>query len=83
MRHRPRPALFERQPRLRPIQGLNLALLIHTPHPSFRGRIELESGRVGEPLQKLGITGEFILVRFQVEINDPGPGADAPHPVWI
>src|SRR5207245_4196810 len=53
MRHGSTAALFDRQSRLRPIQSLNLALLIHAQHQGFLGRIEIEAHHVGELRQKL------------------------------
>jgi len=48
VRHRSAAALFHGQARLGAIQGLNLALFIHTQHEGFIGRIEIESDHIGQ-----------------------------------
>ena len=45
--HSAATASFERQARLRSIQSLNLALLIHTEHQGLLRRIQIQSDHVG------------------------------------
>jgi len=54
--------LFDWQSRLCPVQGLNLALLIHAQHQGFLRRIEIETHHVGQLLQKLRISGKFEIL---------------------
>src|SRR5450631_2230890 len=55
MRHRPAPALLERQARLRTIQGLNLAFFVHTQHDCLLRRIQVQAHHVRQFLQEFGI----------------------------
>src|SRR6516164_1951365 len=54
-----RNGLFWRQARLRSIQSLNLALLIHTEHQGLLRRIQIQSDHVGQLLQKASIPRQF------------------------
>ena len=65
-------ALLQGQVGLRPIQGLNLALLIDTQHHRLLRRVEIESHHVGELFQKPGVAGEFeSLLAMGLEVVAP------------
>jgi hypothetical protein len=55
MRHRAATALFNREPLLRSIPGLNLAFLIHTQHQRFIRRIQVQAHPIVELFDKLFI----------------------------
>ena len=48
-------SLFQGQSRLGTLEGLNLALLIHTQHHRLIGRIEIQADDVGELFQESGV----------------------------
>ena len=50
---------FHRQPRLSALQGLNLALLVHTQDNRLIGRIEVQPHDVGEFLREANIFREL------------------------
>src|ERR1700722_3304324 len=52
-----------RQDRLRTIQGLNLALLIHAEHQRMIGRVEIKSGNVSYLFDEERIVGELKSAR--------------------
>ena len=52
VRHRATAAFFHGQARLRAIQRLNLALLVHANHHRLLGRIQVKAHHVGQLLQK-------------------------------
>ena len=74
--HRGRPPLLERQTRLRPIERLDLGLLIDAEHHGPIRRIEIEANDLGDLLL------EHRVVRDLEPLHDmrlqPGIGPDAP-----
>lgn len=52
VRHRPATTLLERQARLGAIQGLNLALLVHTEHDGVLGRKQVQAHHVDQFLNE-------------------------------
>ena len=54
--HRPGSARLQRQPRLRSLQGLNLALLINTKHEGLVRRIHVASFPVAEYRLEMKLT---------------------------
>jgi len=52
-------ALLKRQPRLRSVQRLDLALFIDTQHQGLVRRVEVEPHNVGNLLAELGIVGRL------------------------
>jgi len=70
MGHGPTAAPFQRQTRLRTIQRLNLAFLVHAEHQRLLRRIEIKTHHVGQFLQKPGITRQFerlVSMRLKTE----------------
>jgi len=68
MRHGLRPAWLHRQPRLRTIKCLNLALLVDTEHQSMFRRIEIQPNNILEFINKPGVPAQLegpYQVRFQ------------------
>ena len=63
MGHRAAAPLLERQPRLRAIQRLNLALLVDAEHDRLVGRVEVEAHEVS-----------FSTNRMSVQFEGPGCG---------
>src|SRR5947207_8183076 len=62
-------SLLERQSRLRPVQSLNLALLINAEHEAFLRRIEVKADHVRQFFKKLNIPRQlegFRLVRLEI-----------------
>ena len=59
MSHGSTAAFFQRQPRLRSIQCLNLTFLVDAEHQGLLWRIEIETHHIGQFLQKLGITRQL------------------------
>ena len=59
MRHGLRPPWLHRQPRLRPIESLNLALLVHAEHQSMFRRIEIQPNHILEFVNKSGIPAKL------------------------
>ncbi len=57
--HRGGAALRHRQRRLGPVQGLDLALLVHTQHHGVLRRIEVEPDHVNELALELRVGGEL------------------------
>ena len=59
VRHGPRPALFHRQARLRPVERLNLALLVDAEHQGVFGGIQIETHHIAHLLIKLRVSTEL------------------------
>jgi len=59
MGHRPTPAFLHRQPRLSPVQGLNLRLLINAQNQRFLGGIQVKPDHIGELLHKPSVFRQF------------------------
>ena len=59
MSHRPAPAFLHRQPRLSPVQGLNLRLLINAQNQRLLGGIQVKPDHVGQLLHKPGVFRQF------------------------
>jgi len=89
----PFAALDERQPRLRAVQGLNLALLIHAKNHGVLRRGEINPDDIGKLLQKPGVSGKLealgevrldlvflpdAMNRVFAHALSPGQGACAP-----
>ncbi len=55
MRECPTAALLHRQPGLRPVQRLNVTLLVHTQHDGLLGRIHVQPHDVRQLLHERGI----------------------------
>lgn len=50
---------LHRQPQLGPIQGLKLALLIHTGHQGLVRRVQIQPHHVGQLLHKGRVAGQL------------------------
>jgi hypothetical protein len=61
MSHRAEPPLLERQPWLRAVERLNLALLIKRQHDRMRGRIDIKPNNIVEFICELGIVRQLEL----------------------
>ncbi len=59
MRHGPAAALLDRQPWLCPVEGLDLAFLIHTQNQGFVGRIEVKTHDIREFLHEVLVAIEL------------------------
>ena len=57
--HCPATALLDREAGLRPIERLNLALLVHAQNERLLRRIQIQSDHVGHFFQELGVAREF------------------------
>ncbi len=58
VRHRAAPALRQREARLRPVEGLDLALLIRAQHQGVLGRIQVQPDHVGQLLHEAAVALE-------------------------
>ena len=77
VRHGARPSLLERQPRLGPVQGLDLALLVEGEDDRPLRRRHVEPHHVAELLDEAGIGGE-LEVAHPVGLQSVGV-PDPPH----
>jgi len=59
VRHRSAAPLLDRQPRLRPIEGLDLAFFVDTQDDGFVRWIEIEADDIGELFEKLLVSAEL------------------------
>src|SRR5512132_3667689 len=59
VRHGRAPAVLQGQPRLGPIERLNLRLLVDREHHGMRRRIDVEPGDVAQPGGELRVGGEL------------------------
>src|SRR6185437_11495139 len=59
VRHRSTTALLNRQPRLRAVQGLDLALLVGAQDDGMLRRVEIETDDRLKLFSKLGIVADF------------------------
>jgi len=63
VRERAATPRLERQARLRAVQRLDLALLVHAQHHGVLGWGQIDAHDIGELLQELGIAGELEAFR--------------------
>src|SRR5271167_4556706 len=69
VRPRAATAFLQRQPRLRAIQGLNLALFIQTQHQRLLRRVQIQAHHIGQLLQKFCIPRELErLTQMRLEL---------------
>ena len=59
VRHRTGPPLLDRQPRLGPVECLNLALLIDGKHERLGRRVEIETDNLVELLCEMGVVAHL------------------------
>ena len=86
VRQRAAAPFFQGQTRLRAIQGLNLALLIHANHHRLLGRIQIKADHVGQLFQKLGVARQLeTLHPVRLHIMTPPDVADRglAHPLGL
>lgn len=55
MGHRAEPSLLERQPRMRAVERLHLALLVKGQHDGMGWRIDIKPNHLVEFIRKLGV----------------------------
>lgn len=77
VRHRAAASLLQRQARLRAVQCLDLAFLIHAQHQGLLWRIQIQADHIGQLLQKPRVTRQLeTLDSTRLQIVTAPDGAD-------